>query len=132
MSAKLIVKAVLATGTALTVYAALRVIRIFARRAVSPLRPLKSPKDTGSWVLGNFADVDSGRARDWIDEFGKVFRLKGVLQVRVILLGSCYFRWLTVPRIVGRYTFHCRHESIELHIDALDRLSEGPSCSRTA
>lgn len=77
-----IVRAAITAGTGLTVYAALRLLAVLYKRLSTPLKHLIGPKDKGGFSRGNIPDVDTGRAAEWIEEFGKVMKLKGFFRVR--------------------------------------------------
>ena len=46
---------------------------------------LMGKKLLGKWihVFGNVTDLDSGRALEWVEKYGKVARFKGFLSVRI-------------------------------------------------
>lgn len=68
---------------AFVAYAAYTIAAFFVQPLFSPLRHLRGPKETNGFLLGNVPDIDSARALEWVDEYGKVFRCKGFLSVRI-------------------------------------------------
>lgn len=128
MSLKLLAL-VAVTSTGLVCYGALKLLTPFLRQLSSPLHRLKGPEDKGSFLFGNFPDVDSGRARDWIEEHGKVIKVRGLFWVRQKLLhvNGSYAQ----IRILANLSPYSRYQSSKPCNDALYGLPKGTVSKRS-